>query len=122
MALVAIADWTEMYADEAPTLKGAHVSLFGGRPDETPEQHIISSPITYAEHVIAPVLIIQGRNDTRTPARQLELYEMKMRGLGKPVELHWFEAGHVIGGSELGLQHMELMLDFAGRVLQEIKD
>jgi dipeptidyl aminopeptidase/acylaminoacyl peptidase len=122
MALVAIADWTEMYADEAPTLQGAHVSLFGGRPDETPEQHIISSPITYAEHVVAPVLIIQGRNDTRTPARQLELYEMKMRGLGKPVELHWFEAGHVIGGSELGLQHMELMLDFAGRVLQEIKD
>ncbi len=121
MALVAIADWTEMYADEAPTLQGAHVSLFGGRPDETPEQHIISSPVSYAEQVIAPVLIIQGRNDTRTPARQLELYEMKMRGLGKPVELHWFEAGHVIGGSELGLQHMELMLDFAGRVLKEIE-
>ncbi len=120
MALVAIADWTEMYADEAPTLRGAHVSLFRGRPDETPEQHIISSPITYAEHVIAPVLIIQGRNDTRTPARQLELYEVKMRGLGKPVELHWFEAGHVIGGSELGLHHMEIMLEFAGRVLKEI--
>lgn len=122
MALVAIADWTEMYADEAPTLQGAHVSLFGGRPDETPEQHIISSPITYAENVVAPVLIIQGRNDTRTPARQLELYEIKMRGLGKPVELHWFEAGHVIGGSELGLQHMEIMLEFAGRVLADIKD
>lgn len=120
MALVAIADWTEMYADEAPTLQGAHVSLFGGRPDETPEQHVISSPITYAEQVRAPVLIIQGRNDTRTPARQLELYAARMKALGKPVELHWFDAGHVIGGSELGLQHMELMLDFAYRILKQI--
>jgi dipeptidyl aminopeptidase/acylaminoacyl peptidase len=43
-----------------------------------------------------------------------------MKALGKPVELHWFDAGHVIGGSELGLQHMELMLDFAYRILKQI--
>lgn len=71
------------------------------------------------ENVSAPVLIIQGRNDTRTPARPVEVYEQKMRALGKPIEVHWYDAGHLgsFAQVELSIQHQELMLRFAYRVI-----
>jgi dipeptidyl aminopeptidase/acylaminoacyl peptidase len=93
------------------------VALFGGTPEEKPEQYTASSPITYAERVRAPVLIVQGRNDTRTPARQVEQYEAKLKSLGKPVEVVWFEVGHLGGGVEVDIQELEVMLRFAYRVL-----
>jgi dipeptidyl aminopeptidase/acylaminoacyl peptidase len=117
MALVAIADWTMMYEDSAATLSGYLVALFGGTPQEKLEQYRISSPLTYAENVKAPVLIIQGRNDTRTPARPVEAYEQKLKALGKSIEVHWFDAEHLGAGVERDVQNLEIMLRFAYRVL-----
>jgi pimeloyl-ACP methyl ester carboxylesterase len=117
MAGIAIADWAVQYEDSAETLRGYQVSIFGGTPQEQPERYAKSSPITYAENVSAPVLIIQGRNDTRTPARPIEMYEAKLKALGKPIEVHWFEAGHLGAGVEQAIEHQETMLRFAYRVL-----
>jgi dipeptidyl aminopeptidase/acylaminoacyl peptidase len=117
MAGIAISDWAIQYEDIAETLRGYDVALFGGTPQEKPEQYRISSPITYAENIKAPVLIIQGRNDTRTPARPIEVYEQKLKELGKSVEVHWFDAGHWGAGVEQDIQHLEIMLRFAYRVL-----
>jgi Tol biopolymer transport system component/dienelactone hydrolase len=118
MAGIAIADWAIMYEEAADTLRGWQVTLFGGTPEEKPEQYAASSPITYVQNVAAPVLIIQGRNDTRTPARPIEMYEAKMQSLGKPIEVHWFEAGHLGAFSrvEQSIEHQELMLRFAYRI------
>jgi dipeptidyl aminopeptidase/acylaminoacyl peptidase len=93
------------------------VALFGGTPQEKPDQYRASSPITYAERLQAPLLIIQGRNDTRTPSRQMEAYEQKLRALGRPLEMHWYEAGHSGAGVERDIQDAEIMLRFAYRVL-----
>ena len=117
MAGIAIADWAMTYEDAAETLKGYDVALFGGTPQEKPEQYRISSPITYAENIKAPILIIQGRHDTRTPARPIEAYEQRLKDLGKSIEVHWFEAGHWGAGVEQDIQHLEIMLRFAYRVL-----
>ena len=117
IALVAISDWTMMYEDSADTLKGYMAALFGGTPQEKPEQYRISSPITYAEQVKAPVLIIQGRNDSRTPSRPVEVYEQTLKELKKSVEVHWFDAGHLGAGVERDIQNLEIMLRFAYRVL-----
>jgi dipeptidyl aminopeptidase/acylaminoacyl peptidase len=117
MAGIAIADWAMQYEDSSDALKGYEVALFGGTPEEKPEQYRISSPITYAEDVKAPVLIIQGRNDTRTPARPIEVYEQRLKSLGKPIEVHWFEAGHFGAGVEQDIHNCEIMLRFAYRVL-----
>ena len=105
------------YEDSSDALKGYEVALFGGTPQEKAEQYRISSPITYAENVKAPILIIQGRNDTRTPARPIEVYEQKLKDLGRSVEVHWFDAGHWGAGVEHDIQHCEIMLRFAYRVL-----
>lgn len=119
MAGIAIADWAVMYEDSADTLRGYQRALFGGGPEEKAEAYARSSPITYAENVAAPVLIIQGRNDTRTTPRPIEMYEEKMRALGKSVEVVWFDTGHA-GSSmdvEQGIRHQEKMMHFAYGVL-----
>lgn len=120
MAGIAIADWTVQYEDSAERSKGYQRALFGGTPQEKPEQYAASSPITYAEAVRAPVLIIQGRNDTRTPARPIELYEAKLKALGKLIEVHWFEAGHTGAGVAQAIDHQAIMLRFAHKVLGKV--
>jgi dipeptidyl aminopeptidase/acylaminoacyl peptidase len=117
MAGIAIADWTLMYEDQAETLRGYQRSLFGGTPQEKPEAHAAGSPITYADNVKAPIIVIQGSNDTRCPPRQMRAYEDKMRALGKPIELHWFEAGHGSLAMETSIEHQEIFMRFAYRVL-----
>lgn len=114
MATIAIADWRLMYEDQAETLRQYQVALFGGTPEELPEQHERSSPITYADRVRAPLLVIQGSNDTRCPARQMPAYEERMRKPGKQFRLHWFEAGH----GSYAIEHQEMRLEFAYDVLR----
>lgn len=119
MAGIAIADWAVQYEDTADMLRGFQTALLGGTPETAAEQYARSSPMTYADKVRAPVLIIQGRNDTRTPARPIELYEAKLRSLGKSIEVEWFDTGHIGSfiDTELSIQHQERMLRFAYRVL-----
>jgi dipeptidyl aminopeptidase/acylaminoacyl peptidase len=117
MAGIAVADWAIAHEDTTETLRGIRALRFGGTPQEVPERYAASSPITYAERVTAPVLIIQGRHDTRTPPRSVELYEAKMKALGKSIEVHWFGAGHGSLAVEQQIEHQERMLRFADRVL-----
>jgi dipeptidyl aminopeptidase/acylaminoacyl peptidase len=117
MAGIAVADWAMAHEDTTDTLRGIRAARFGGTPAEQPERYAASSPITYAQHVKAPVLIIQGRNDTRTPPRSIEVYEAKMKALGKAIEVHWFAAGHGSLMVNQSIEHHELMLRFAGRII-----
>jgi dipeptidyl aminopeptidase/acylaminoacyl peptidase len=106
-----------MYEDQAETLRGYQRSLFGGTPDDMPEQHAKSSPITYAEDVQAPVLVIQGENDTRCPARQMHAYEDKLKSCGKEIVVEWFDAGHGSRAMDESMKQMETMLRWAYRTL-----
>lgn len=119
MAGIAIADWAMMYEDDADTLRGYDEAMFGCKPSEDPERYRRSSPIAYAENVRAPLLIIQGLNDTRTPPRQMQAYEAKMKELGKDLTVHWFETGHMgsFADVELSISHQEMMMSFARKVL-----
>jgi hypothetical protein len=47
----------------------------------------------------------------------VEVYEAKMRALGKDIEVHWFDAGHVSMDREMEIEHQELFMRFAYRVL-----
>ena len=97
------------------------VDAFGGGPEERREAFRTGSPLTYVDDVRAPLLIIQGRNDTRTPARPAARYVERLQERGHPVEIDWFDAGHMGGASddELAVAQMAGMLEFARRVVAE---
>lgn len=116
MAGIAIADWTLLYEDTHEALKP--IRLLGGTPEERPEQYRVSSPITYAERVKAPVLVIQGRNDYGCPPRQMERYVARLQALGKQIEIDWFDSGHGSLVVEEKISLYERMLTFAYAALQ----
>ena len=121
MPMVAIADFALAYEDTSDALKSFFAGLFGGTPAQKPAQYAASSPITYAENVRAPIYVIQGKHDTRTPPRQLELYEARLKSLGKPIEVEWFEAGHTGLSAEQWIYFQERMMVFVQRVLETQK-
>src|SRR5262249_37528597 len=120
MAGIAIGDWAIAHEDTTDTLRSLRAARFGGTPQEQPERYAAASPITYVKNVKAPVLIIQGRNDTRTPPRSVEAYEAAMKALGKSIEAHGSAAGQGWLVVARAIEHPALMPDFAQRVLQRI--
>jgi dipeptidyl aminopeptidase/acylaminoacyl peptidase len=117
MAEAAVADCAVAYAEQADTLKAYDVTLFKGTPAQVPERYRAASAQIYVERVTAPVLIIQGRHDTRCPPRSIAVYEATMRALGKPIEVHWYDAGHWTSDVAERIEHVGLMLAFARRVV-----
>jgi dipeptidyl aminopeptidase/acylaminoacyl peptidase len=117
---VVVADWITQYEDESEMLRGYDMALFGGTPEQKRDAYVRASPITYVENLAAPILIIQGRNDTRDPPRQVELYEAKARSLGKNVKVEWFDTGHVgsMANVRLSIAHQELMLQWVYNILR----
>lgn len=119
MASVAIADWVTVYEDASDALKGAIAAWHLGSPDEKRDLYVERSPITHAENVRAPVLIIQGKADSRTPARQMELYEKEMKSLRKSIEVDWFDTGHFVMDPEQLIRFQQRKMDFARRALAD---
>ncbi len=62
----------------------------------------------------------QGRYDTRTPARQMEIFVAKAQSLRRMIEIHWYDAGHMGIAVEQEIQHVETMLRFAWGTLQSM--
>ena len=117
LAGTATVDWAMEFDDLSPAMRGYSVAILGGTPQEKPERYAAASPMNYINSVKAPALIIQGRNDTRTPARPVEVYEARMKALGKQIEVHWYDEGHSGGGVEQDIEHQEIMMRFAYRAL-----
>jgi len=113
LALVAISDWEMLHKYANPTLKAFGIKLFLGTPTEKPEAWKAASPVTYADSFDAPVLIIQGSNDTRTPAEPIRVFEKKLKELDKDIEVLWYEAGHIGPTIEQWIEFLQLMMDFA---------
>jgi dienelactone hydrolase/Tol biopolymer transport system component len=119
LAGVVVADWEMNYEDSSDILRAYQRMLFGGGPEERLEAYRKGSPLTYVDSVRAPLLIIQGRNDTRTPARPAARYVERLEERGHPVEIDWFDAGHMGGATddEMAVAQMGRMLEFARRIV-----
>ncbi|HEV2005904.1 MAG TPA: prolyl oligopeptidase family serine peptidase [Candidatus Limnocylindrales bacterium] len=121
MAGIAIADWLMNYEDSSDLLRGYQRMLFNGAPEDptVAEAFRVGSPLTYVDDIRAPVLIIQGRNDTRTPARPVERYVERLQARGHPVEIDWFDAGHTGGAAndELAIEQTQRIIAFARSIV-----
>ena len=103
----------------ADTLRGFQRALFGGSPEEKPEEHRRASPLTYVEQLSAPLLLIQGKNDTRCPSRQMEVYFQAARAAGKSIDIQWFDAGHLTLDVGKRISDQETSMVFAARIVND---
>ena len=60
---------------------------WGGLRKDNVQQYLEHSPLTYADKVETPVLLLHGESDHRCPIEQSEQYFVTLRRLGKEVEL-----------------------------------
>jgi dipeptidyl aminopeptidase/acylaminoacyl peptidase len=116
VALVAIADWRLLYED-GEALRDYQVALFEGTPEAQPELYAEASPVTYVDRLAAPLLVIQGRNDSRCPARQMEDYVARARAAGKALEIDWFDAGHGHGAIDMRIAWQRRSIEFVEAAL-----
>jgi dipeptidyl aminopeptidase/acylaminoacyl peptidase len=117
IAVVPVADYEAAFEDEMEPLKAWDRALFGGTPAERPDFYRERSPITFADRLRVPVLIMAGRNDPRCPIRQVERYLARLSDLGRPHEYYEFEAGHSSLVVEEQIRQLERQIDFAHRHL-----
>lgn len=117
LAAVPVADYLASYEDEMEALKALDRTLFGGSPQEVPERYAASSPLSYVEHVRAPVFISAGMNDPRCPIRQIDNYIERLAALGKVHEVYRYDAGHGSLVVEERIKQLRLELAFAEKSL-----
>jgi dienelactone hydrolase len=115
LAVVPVADYVSAYADESEGLQALDRTLFGGSPQEKPELFAERSPITHADQVEVPVLLMVGENDTRCPLQQVLNYAGRLEALGKQFELDRFDAGHGALVVDERIRQAEVELRFAAR-------
>ncbi|MFD5515812.1 prolyl oligopeptidase family serine peptidase [Streptomyces sp. NPDC127066] len=108
-----VADYFAAYEDEMEALRAYDRSLFGGSPDEVPDRYRASSPLTYADQVNAPVLVIAGENDPRCPIRQIDNYVNRLAELGKQHEVYRYDAGHGSLVADERIQQIGATITFA---------
>ncbi len=86
---------------------------WGGRPPENLDWYLDRSPLTYADRVNTPVLLLHGESDIRCPISQSEEYYVALKRLGKTVEFVRFP-----GCSHLFLRvgHPEMRRQYYDRV------
>ena len=117
VAPVAIVDWTMNYEDSSAAMKGWARMIFDGTPSEKPELYRDRSPLTHAASIQAPLLIFQGRRDSRATPRQMEHFARKMEASKKDFTLVWLDGGHGSTSAATAEHVQETHLKFAYRVL-----
>jgi dienelactone hydrolase len=99
----------------APELRAWDEAVYGGNPDEVPEQYRQSNPMTYVDDVKAPVLIIAGEQDPRCPIEGITPWVDAVRSHGGEVEVHTYGTGHHANDMQEQVRHMRWVLDFFAR-------
>jgi len=78
------------------------------------------SPITYADDLVAPLLVIQGANDPRVVKAESDQFVARLRERGVDVTYHVDEtAGHGPPGRDGWIEWLRLTADFLERHLLE---
>lgn len=89
-----------------------------GDPDDDQELLVERSPITYADSLRAPLLVLQGARDPRVVQPESDQMVERLRALGREVEYHVFEdEGHGFSKHANHLRAHRVIADFLLRHL-----
>jgi dipeptidyl aminopeptidase/acylaminoacyl peptidase len=109
---VPVADYVAAFEDEAPSLQAMDRGLFGGTPQDAPGTYRERSPITFADRVETPLLILAGENDSRCPIRQIDNYVRALEDRGRSVEMYRYDTGHSSFVTDERVRQMRRILEF----------
>ena len=115
--IVPVGDYIAAYEDEMEPLKRYDDALFGGSPEQVPDRYHESNPLTYAERVRVPMLLIVGQNDPRCPSRSVDVYRERLLELGKNFEEYRYDAGHGSLVVDEQIRQVEMQIAFVARHL-----
>jgi acetyl esterase/lipase len=116
IAGVPIGDYEQGYEELSPLLQEYDRALLGGKtPQEVPELMRDRNPINFADDVVAPVLVVIGRNDSRCPYGQAMAYVDKLAARSHPHEVYVFETGHGSFDVDERIRQATTILDFLAR-------
>jgi dienelactone hydrolase len=113
-----ITDFATAYDDRMEELRAVDRALFGGTPEQVPGRYREASPLTYADQVSAPVMIIFGERDPRCPPRQIENYIDALRSGPAAVEVIRHQGGHGVREVAGLAGQLERQQSFAARHLR----
>jgi dipeptidyl aminopeptidase/acylaminoacyl peptidase len=89
-----------------------------GHPVEDRDRLLAASPLTYAEAIRAPLLVIQGAKDPRVVQAESDQLVDRLRALGRDVEYELFEdEGHGFTRYENEVRAWRLIVEFIERHL-----
>jgi len=93
--------------------------MFGGYPEEVPEEYQIRSSILFTDQIDCPLLLIHGEMDDVVPVRHTLRLAQALKDRQTHFELHLFpDEGHI--WSMDGFNHnWELTLEFFERHLKQ---
>jgi dipeptidyl aminopeptidase/acylaminoacyl peptidase len=118
---VPVGDYLAAYEDETPSLQAMDRTLLGGTPDQVPDLLRERNPITYADAVRAPLLILAGENDSRCPIRQVRNYVDRLEARGVEPEVYTYGTGHSSYDVEERIRQTAVVLDFLARHVPGIR-
>jgi pimeloyl-ACP methyl ester carboxylesterase len=116
VAGVPVADYEAGYEEMSPLLQEYDRALLDGKtPSEVPELMRDRNPINFVDDVVAPVLIVIGRNDSRCPYAQAMAYVDRLAAREHPHEVYVFETGHGSFDVDERLRQVRTILGFLAR-------
>jgi dipeptidyl aminopeptidase/acylaminoacyl peptidase len=112
-----MSDLLSFYRDSEPWIAAAAVSKYGS-PEFDRELLEDISPLSRADRIEAPLLVVHGEYDTNVPLGEAHRIVAALRGLGRPVEyLELPGEGHVYRRAESRVRLATTMVRFLAEVL-----
>ncbi|WP_153554334.1 prolyl oligopeptidase family serine peptidase [Halomicrobium sp. LC1Hm] len=124
VAWIGVTDLRDLYENTMPHYRTELLEKNVGSPEENPELYDERSPITHAENLAAPLLVLHGVNDRRVPVSQARLFRDRLDELGyeagedgdyEYVELG--EEGHASTDVDQKIRTFRMLADFLERRL-----
>ena len=112
-----VADYIAAFQEEMESLRQLDILIFSGTPQTQPELYRERSPITHAQRIIAPILLLASRFDPRCPLGQVQNFADRLDQLGATFELQCLDIGHGAHAMRDAVRKIELQFAFAKRYL-----
>ncbi|HUG64404.1 MAG TPA: prolyl oligopeptidase family serine peptidase [Gaiellaceae bacterium] len=116
IAGVPVGDYEAGYEELSPVLQAYDRALLGGKtPAELPDLMRDRNAINFADGVVAPVLFLIGRNDSRCPYGQAMAYVDRLAAREHPHEVYVYETGHASFDVDERVRQVDMNRNFLRR-------